>query len=91
MALNAQFDSNINSRQSVDLKGSYVIFGITPIYYIESFEVENVLILLKLPELQKQFNDHFGRFCPCGSKGEIFEVIGFDLDLKYVQYDPKMA
>ena len=67
------------------------MFGITPISSIESSEVENVLISLKLSELQKQFNDHFGRFCPSGSKGEIFKVIGFDLDLKHAQYDPKMA
>ena len=67
------------------------MFGITPISSIESSEVENVLIPLKLSELQKQFNDHFGRFCPSRSKGEIFKVIGFDLDLKHAQYDPKMA
>ena len=91
MSLNTQFDPNINSRQSVDLIGSYVMFGITPISSIESSEVENVLISLKLSELQKQFNDHFGRFFPSGSKGEIFKVIGFDLDLKHAQYDPKMA
>ena len=75
----------------MDLKGSYVMFGITPISSIESSEVENVLISLKLSELQKQFNGHFWRSGPCVSNGEIFKVIGFDLDLKYAQYDPKMA
>ena len=91
MAWNTQFDPDINSRQSVDLKGSYVMFGIIPIYSIESSEVENVLISLKLSELQKQFNDHFWRFGPCGSNGENFKVIDLDLDPEMGQDNSKTA
>ena len=82
----------------MDLKGSYVIFGLSPICSLGTNKVRKVwdfymfsLISPKLSELQKGFNNHFYRFSCGGFKGEIFKAIDLDLDIERDQNHSKMA